>query len=207
MTETDAQIDVDNAEASAAVAAEMRAVDLPVKESEFDQLLRILDREQRDARIREREQREAAAREQARRQREEQQRADQVRQEQAARAAAQRALAEQAAERKRESDARFAQERLAYVESQLQAEQARRQQAAREKAAADHWREMQGLFNGLSRFTTPPPRDVNAERIAALESELAFEAERNAADAERRRSQQYQANQRAVVARRESRGW
>jgi hypothetical protein len=48
---------------------------------------------------------------------------------------------------------------------------------------------------------------MTAERVAALEYELAMQADQQAADAERSRSAKYQADQRAAIARREAGGW
>jgi hypothetical protein len=110
--------------------------------------------------------------------------------------------------RKRESDARFAQERLAYVETQLRNEQARREQEAREKAASEHWRYMSERLAAINRIVNPP-RDPTAERIEALEWQLAAQAEQaeNAAAeaAEQRRADRYVAAQAAAIARRDSR--
>jgi hypothetical protein len=186
--------------AVAAAVSEIVSGYIPVRESPEIIERRIAEHQAREehARARRDAERERAAFERAR---------EMERTNQANRAAAQRETQEKYEQRRRESDAALARERLALVEQQQRAELLRRQHAAREQSAAAHWRELDELAAGLSRLLEPPPRDPNAERIAALEYELALQADQQAADAERARSTKYQAEQRAAVARREADRW
>jgi hypothetical protein len=129
------------------------------------------------------------------------------RQNQANRAAAQAELKVKNELRQRERDLQHDRDWLAVLEAQQQAEQARQAQAARAQALADHWAQLDAMAANLGRMLAPPPRDPTAERVAALEAELEHQAQEQAFQAERRRSERYLADQRAAVARREERGW
>jgi colicin import membrane protein len=186
----------------ASVAASISAIHRPAPEDELDRLLRVLDRQALDARIRERAERERA-------QHEAEQRAEQARQQQAARAAASRALMEQAARQQRERDARLDGERIAAIENQMTAARARAEQERREQATREHWQFMDDRIAEMNRLVNSP-RDPLAE-IDALHADLAAREEaleqRMAAEREAQRSAKYYSDQAAAIARRESGKW
>lgn len=197
---TDPEVDAIDDESVAVVAAEIAAAGMPRVESAEERERRLADRQLRDVLNALREFDEQQQREAARR-------AEQQRQERERQAEVARAMREAAAQRQRERDARLALDRLALVESQLAAARARAEQERQERARQEHWAFMDARIAEMNRLIAPPPRDHAAERIAMLEDELAAQAQANANEAERQRRQHYQQRQRAVVERRENRGW
>jgi hypothetical protein len=194
------QVDTVSDDTASAVAADIQQSGIPAAESNEDRELRIAVFELNEAIDRERRA-EARERYEFDRQRELE------RQRQAAQVEARARLREKLDRQQRDHDARRDRERVAALELHHRAEQAQRAQAAREQAVNQYWREFDELLVGLDRLCTPVPPDYTAQRIAALEHELACQADAQAADAERSRSAKYQADQRAAVARRESGGW
>jgi hypothetical protein len=177
-------------------------------EMAMDPALVIAEEEAWKAREAEREERERTQREAEQRQREEQQRAEAVRKQQLARAATQAELRQRLARGEAERQAQADRDRLSRLEAeaaarrvpQLTPEARKRQQtvAAYEKIVAS-----------LDAYIFPP-RDALAEidamhaGLAAREAQL---EERMAAQREAHRSANYQANQAAAIARRESGKW
>jgi hypothetical protein len=187
-------------DAADAVAAAIGKVGIPDKESDEDREQRIALFELNESIDRER-------RAEAQARYEFQQQLVRERQQQEARAAAAHTMKERLAQQERDRAARLDRERIAAITAQQQADQARRQQEAREQAASQYWRELDALAAGLDRLCTPAPRDLSAERIAALEYELECQANQQAADTERARSARYRQDQLAAIAKREAGGW
>jgi hypothetical protein len=207
MTETDLQTDVADAETVAAVVADICAVWHPQDEPAAEREQRLAEWQARDANARERRRVQQAKYEAELVAELDAEQAEQVRIEQARIEAVKRDLRERSSRQQRERQEHADRERIAAIENQMAAARARAEQAKREQQLRAHWQEFDELCAGLTRLVSPPPRDPTAERIAALEDELTAQAEIGAAEAERRRSQQYAARQAANIARRESRGW
>jgi hypothetical protein len=174
MTETD-QIEVAEAETVAAVVADIIASGVPREESPEDRDQRMAEWCAREARNRERERLQQAQREAELVAELDAEQAEQARIEQARIEAVKRDLRERSAQRERERQAHADRERLAHVEAQLRNEQARREREAQEKAASAHWLYLSERMAEMDRIVNPP-RDVNAERIAALEQALEEQA-------------------------------
>jgi hypothetical protein len=143
---------------------------------ELNAALREIDRQERDERNREREQRERQLHEAA-------QHAELERQAQEARAKALQAARERSQARERERQAEAERERVDRLERAAAQEQRRRAAAVQQQAEAARRQNVYAAYQETVDYLEAvinPPRDLNAERIAALEAELAERDERAA---------------------------